>query len=286
MSCWLGWINGTSRISICRELRLTITSTRWDCSVILSLMWNAIIWRYSTCKPDPLLHTRTLASYYIYCIRNNWFCINGNAGWSLWASREERRAGFLASCTMFRDNWITGWADKHNLGHSVIHFTAGQHLLQLLWGVFNVTIICTVNACTVFPDICIPCVFDTSRASRLRWQGSLVRLKLAEWVTYYRCQLKACRLLLRTELQWVPSICWHWNICLHTGFQISSSDILSTSPYSFLATQHGCQKETLLSLSHLCAQETTYDRIYCPLSVECAIESRWGMARMFSKIHV
>lgn len=161
MSCWLGWISGTSRISTCREPRLTTTSTRWDWSVILSLMWRAIIWRYSTCKPDPLLHI--LASYYIYCIRNALFCIIGNAGWSLWASREEWQAGLLASCTMFGDNWLTCWADKHNLGHSVIHFTARQHLLQLLWGVFEVTIICkcfhnfsrnfyTVYVCLIHPE--------------------------------------------------------------------------------------------------------------------------------------
>lgn len=84
------------------------------------------------------------------------------------------------------------------------------------------------------------CVFDTSRVSPLRWQGSLVRLKLEEWVTYYRCQLKPFRLLLRTELQWASTVCKHLHIHLHICFLISCLHILPPSPYSLLATKPGC----------------------------------------------
>lgn len=40
-------------------------------------------------------------------------------------------------------------------------------------------------------------------------------------------------------------------------------------------------EKDMIAFYCLCVQETTYDRIYCPLSVECAIESRWGMALLY-----
>lgn len=55
-----------------------------------------------------------------------------------------------------------------------------------------------------FSDMVKMCVFNIFRVSRWRWQGFLVKLKLGESVTYYRCQLKPCRLLSHTESQWAP----------------------------------------------------------------------------------
>lgn len=64
-------------------------------------------------------------------------------------------------------------------------------------------------------------------------------------------------------------------ICLQT-LTYSLTYLLSYILPSYITTLSlfPAGNKTWMSLSHHCTQETTYDRIYCPLSVECAIESR------------
>lgn len=89
------------------------------------------------------------------------------------------------------------------------------------------------------------------RVSRLRWLVSLVRLRPGGLDACCRFLQRLCRRSSLTELQ--------------LGFFFPTCHWLSAIVRLY---------EQMINL--FCPQETTYDRIYCPLSVEGAIESRYG----------